>query len=174
MAQKKLGFVEVSGISMVPRTYAFSEILRKTPTLTDAVALIQADGAECKIGKGYASFQFFDLLGSAGAQELAKASYLASAINAARPPHMFEQIASVRGAAVSVDIHLLRKMREILHAQYVLNEIHVQKSVSVHQDSQALDMLESLIQERHTRAAPIQEGLSEKSHHRKVSDSVHY
>ncbi len=174
MSQEKLRFGGVSGISMVPKTYALSEILCKKPTLSDAVTLIKGEGVECKIGKGFASFQFFSLSQRLGAQELAKASYLATAINSVRPPHMFEQIASVRGAAVSVDIHLLRKMREILRTKYVLDDVSEQNMQHAGQNLQALDVLDTIIEERHSHAAPVQEGISEKSQVRKVSDSAHY
>ena len=144
--------------SVVPRVYSLAEILRTAPTLVHAAAILQGDGVDCRVGKGFANIMFFSVSGITGAQELAKAEYVVQALNSARPKNMFEQIASMRGTSISIDIEQLRKAMRHAEASYVLGDTQTHMAHII----QSLSAIITMIETRRSKDAPLYEGFTDE------------
>lgn len=156
---KKIAFGGVAHTGMVPKPFSLAEILRASPTILHVIELLSGDGVECKIGKGFASFQFYGMHGVSGAQDIARADYVATAINGLRPKHMFEQVVSVRGSAASIDIDQLRKVCQVIEAEIALSETTV--TVEMQKRLDAVRAVEDIIHGRKLQSQPVNEGFDD-------------
>lgn len=156
---RKIAFGGITQTGIVPKTYTLQEILRASPTITHVVELLSGEGVDCKVGKGFASFQFYGNAGRSGAEEIAKADYVAAAVNGLRPKHVFEQIAAVRGAAVSIDVDQLRRVQTIINAERLIADAH--SPLDAHKRMEGIKAIEEMIAVKRGQMAPVYEGFDE-------------